>query len=168
MKTAIAAAVALLVCAAGFVLPHHRRDPNRSPSGAFTLLDILREMLGALRELEAPRAVLFAAISLLSLLLVFWPVMLFALLRIAGGEPGPVTGPLLLLGGLATVAAASVNFIMMLMSQTSIGFGGGHSTAKPTAVIWLVPLMQIVSGIAAVVAVFSPGLFAFLRCVVAA
>jgi hypothetical protein len=160
VKTVVALVVALVVCAAMFVLPHHRRDPERSQFGAFTLFDNLREMLGALRELEAPRAVVCAVISIASLLLVFWPVALVLLVRITGGEVGPVTGPALLMGGAATSGAAGVNFLMILMSQMSIGFGGGHLNAKPTALVWVVPLIQVISGVAAVLACFSPRVLA--------
>jgi len=162
VKTTLAIVAALLVCAAMFLLPHHKREAGKFQTGAFTLLDIFRDMLDSLGDLQSPRAIVFAMLSVASLLLVFWPVLLVLIVRLTRGEPGPVTGPLLLMGGVATVAAAAVNFLMMVFSQTSIGFGGGHANARPTALIWVVPVIQVASGIAGAIAVFSPAALARL------
>jgi hypothetical protein len=89
VKTIVAIFAALLVCAAMFILPHHKREAGKFQSGAFTLLDILRDMLDSFGDLQSPRAVVFAMISVASLALIFWPVMLVVIVRLTSGEPGP-------------------------------------------------------------------------------
>src|SRR5581483_5348894 len=131
VKSAAAILAALLVCLAMFLAPHHARR-SESSTGAFSLYEVFAEMVEAVRspgDLQSGRAVVFALLSLASIAMFFWPVALIGLIALPAGGENPIVPAILLIGGVCAIVAAGMNFIMMLMSQTSIGFGGGHSNA---------------------------------------
>jgi hypothetical protein len=156
VKTTIAILIFLAASAALLLVPHHARDQGTSLFKRRSLFENLREMTGAFGDLQSPRAFAFAVVTIASVLLLpVWPVALVLLLRFAHDGDSAVT-PVLLIGGVSSILAAAVNFLVMFVSQLSIGFGGGSSTSRPTAVLWLAPFLQAVIGVASVVAAISP------------
>jgi len=46
--------------------------------------------------------------------------------------------------------AALINWIAMMVSQMSFGFGGGSALAPETAFFWIIPLFQIAAATASI------------------
>jgi hypothetical protein len=70
------------------------------------------------------------------------PVLLVPLMRWL--PPQPDWGPVYLLVGLLAIAGAIVNFIVMLASHMTFGFGVSNSGLGETSFIWIIPVFQIV------------------------
>lgn len=142
MKIAIILIVLTIICAALFFLaPHHVRSPDST--GAFTLFEIFSEGIGSFSDLQTSNALLLAMATMASLLSVFYPVALAAMLRWRPPAAGDAGGPLFVICGVLEALAAIVNWIAMLVSQMSFGFGGGSTLAPETAFFWIIPLFQI-------------------------
>jgi hypothetical protein len=54
--------------------------------------------------------------------------------------------------GLLILVGAAVNFLGMLVSHMSFGFGVSNTTRDMTALIWIIPAFQSLFGIASIVA----------------
>src|SRR5271166_4396580 len=130
------------ICAAlFFVAPHHVRSPDSN--GAFTLFEIFSEGIGSFSDLQTSNALLLAMATMASLLSVFYPVALVAMLRWRPPAAGDAGGPLFVICGVLVALAALVNWVAMMVSQMSFGFGGGSTLAPETAFFWIIPLFQI-------------------------
>ena len=82
MKTTIAILICLAASAALLLAPHHERDKDDSLFKPRSLLENLKEMLGAFGDLDSPRAFAFAAVTVASVLLLpAWPIVLVLLLH---------------------------------------------------------------------------------------
>jgi hypothetical protein len=145
VKFAIILVVLTVICAAlFFVAPHHVRSPDAP--GAFTLFEIFWEGIGSFSDLQTPNALLLAMATMASLVSVFFPVALVATLRWMPPAAGHAGGPLFVICGGLVALAALLNWIAMMVSQMSFGFGGGSTMAPETVFFWIIPLFQIGAG----------------------
>lgn len=149
MKIAIILVLLSAVCAAlFFIAPHHQRDPDSI--GAFTLFEIFSEGIGDWSDLQTSNALLLAIATMASLLSVFFPVALVAMLRWMPPAAGNAGSPAFVICGVLVFVAALINWIAMMVSQMSFGFGGGSALAPETAFFWIIPLFQIAAATASI------------------
>jgi hypothetical protein len=149
VKIAIILVLLSAVCAAlFFIAPHQQRGPDSM--GAFTLFEIFWEGLGDWSDLQTSNALLLAIATMASLLSVFYPVALVAMLRWMPPAAGDAGGPAFVICGVLVALAALVNWIAMMVSQMSFSFGGGSTLAPETAFFWIIPLFQIAAAIASI------------------
>lgn len=149
MKTAIILVLLTAACAALFFLaPHHQRTPDSI--GAFTLFEIFAEGFSDFSDLQTPNAILLMLVMMASLLTVFYPVALFAMLRWMAPAGGRAGGPVFVICGVLVALGALANWVAMMVSQMGFGFGGGFSLAPETAFFWIIPLFQLAAAAASV------------------
>jgi hypothetical protein len=125
-----------------FVLPHHRRAPHGNT---------LRETLSDLLESEpepAPRVLVVKFLAAVGCVAVFLPSVLALLAMLV---PAEARRTVLILGGITLVIAASLTFLVEVVSDLHFGFGGGASHSE-TPVFLLAPLWPAACGTAAIVA----------------
>ena len=131
-----------------FVAPHHRRQENSF--NACTLSEIYREFFSNIPEIISPRLPLFLVLGCAGIVAAFYPVI-FALLahwRLpASGQDGR---GIFLLGGLVAAAGAFANFIAIIVSHLSLGFGTSTSSRDQTPFIWIIPLFQMLFAAASI------------------
>jgi len=140
----IIVALLLGIGVALFVLPHHLGDgTGASLSLAHDLGELLTGELG-----ERPSAILMQGLFGLGCLAVFLPALLAAGITVASAGSART---LMIVGGLALVVAGLSTSFIELVSNMTIGFGGGGSKYPETIVAYVAPLFPIVCGVAAIV-----------------
>jgi hypothetical protein len=142
MKPMIIAVVLLFLSALlFFVAPHHRRRENSF--NACTLSEIYGKFFQDLPEIISPRLPLFLLLGCAGIVAGFYPVI-FALLAHwllpASGQNDRV---IFLLGGLMAAVGAFANFIAIIVSHLSLGFGVSTSSRDETPFLWIIPLFQM-------------------------
>ena len=135
--------VALCVCSAlFFYAPHHRRDEiGFKPA---TLGQFFYEFFRELPEIISRSALWFAMLGIAGIVSSFYPAILILMTRWASPAAGQPGGDLFILGGLIAAIGTVVNFIAILISHVSFGFGGAISTGEKTAFWWILPLFQLI------------------------
>jgi MFS family permease len=142
MKTIIITLVLFFLSALlFFAAPHHRRRENSF--NACTLGEIYGKFFQDIPEIISPRLPLFLLLSCAGIVAAFYPVIFVLLahwLLPASGQNGRV---IFLLGGLMAAAGAFANFIAIIVSHLSLGFGVNTSSRDETPFIWIIPLFQM-------------------------
>jgi MFS family permease len=151
MKPFLAASGLFLACALlFFVAPHHRRRKNSF--NACRLSEIYGKFFQDIPEIISPRLPLFLLLGCVGIVAAFYPVI-FALLphwlSPASGQNGRV---IFLLCGLMAAAGAFANFIAIIVSHLSLGFGVSTSSRDETPFIWIIPLFQMFFAAASIAA----------------
>jgi hypothetical protein len=131
------------VGAALFALPHHRRPAHYS-----TLYGTLAGLLTS-EPATTSRAMLMKLLIAIGCVSVLLPPCL-ALLAIIVPPDGRRT--VLIVGGVALLIGGALTFLVEVVSDLSIGFGGGGSSHTETPVFFLAPLWPIACGVAAILA----------------
>jgi hypothetical protein len=135
----------LLLCSGlFFAAPHHRR--RESSMQPCTLGGIYGDFIGAIPDLQTPRIGMLVLLGLAGVLASFYPALLVLLARWRSSTGGA----LLVLGGIVALLGAAVNFIVMLVSHMSLGFGTSSSSGDETPFIVVIPLVQIVFALASI------------------
>src|SRR5262249_53478697 len=93
---------------------------------------------------------LFLLLGLAGIASSFYPAILVLMTRWAAPAAGQPGGELFILGGLVAAAGAFANFVAILVSHMSFGFGGGGATRGETAFCWILPLFQLAFAAASV------------------
>ena len=137
--------IALLLVGIGialFVLPHHKGD--------FEFASLSRDLRDLVQESadESPGVVLLKAIVGFGCLAVFLPAVLTAAIAL---WPAGSLRSVLIVGGLALIAAGLSTFLVEIFSNMLIGWGSGSKYKQTTAVAYLAPLFPLVCGVASIV-----------------
>ena len=131
-----------------FVVPHHQRRENSF--NACTLSEIYGQFFHDIPEIISPRLPLFLLLACAGIVAAFYPVI-FALLAHwllpTSGQNGRV---IFLLGGLLAAAGAFANFIAIIVSHLSLGFGASTSSRDQTPFIWIIPSFQMLFAAASI------------------
>jgi len=147
MKLVAITCVLLLICALLFFLaPHHRRDASLfKPS---TLFGIYRDLFSEFTSIPPQRVGLFMAFAIAGIFASFYPAILPAMLR------HNQRGAILVLWAVVVLVGAVVNFLAMLVSHMTIGFGVSQSHDE-TPFIFAIPIFQALFAVASLVFGFS-------------
>jgi len=147
MKSIVILLCVTAVCAGLFFFaPHHR--PTGDPFKPTTLSQLYRQFFASAPEVTRPSVAGFILLALVGLATAFYPAVFVAFAHWALPAPGQPAGALYVLGGLLAVAGALANFIAILVSHMTIGFGTSDATRDLTAFCWIIPLFQLVFGVA--------------------
>jgi MFS family permease len=153
MKTILIALVLLILSALLFFLaPHHRRRENSFKDCT------LGEIYGKLfrdepeifsPELISPRIIVFLMLACTGIAAAFFPAI-FALLAHWLSPPlGQAGGAVFVLGGLLAAAGVFANFVAIIASHLSFGFGSS-SSGDETPFLWIIPLFQLLFALASI------------------
>ena len=135
--------VLALVGGVFMVLPHHRRSTHDS-----TLRGTLAELLKS-EPAPTSAAMLVKLLVAIGCLSVLAPAGL-ALLAIL--VPPEARRGVLIVGGVALLIGGGLTFLVEIVSDLHISFGGGSSSHTETPIFFLAPLWSITCGIAAIIA----------------
>jgi hypothetical protein len=144
--TLIVVATFALCLAAVFVAPHHRRRENSFH--ACTLGEIYRDVLGSIEVWLSPRAGTFMSFVLTGMFASVYPALL--VLMIARLRPYDAGGFFFVLSGLVALAGAAANFLGIIVSHLSLGFGVSTSTADQTPFFVILPIFQAAFAVAGI------------------
>jgi MFS family permease len=131
-----------------FVVPHHRRQENSF--NACTLSEIYGQFFHNIPEIISPRLPLFLLLACAGIVAAFYPVIFVLLahwLLPTSGQNGRL---IFLLSGLLAAAGAFANFIAIIVSHLSLGFGTSTSSRDETPFIWIIPLFQMLFAAASI------------------
>ena len=144
VKTALIVLAMLLLCGGlFFVAPHHRRRENSFHP--CTLGGIYGDFVSSIPELQTPRIGMILLLGLAGIVAAFYPVLLVILVRWKHDA-----GAIFVLLGIVALLGAVVNFIAMLVSHMTFGFGASTSNDE-TAFIAVIPLVQAAFAVASIV-----------------
>ena len=135
------AAVLAGIGVALFVAPHHRGYQ----SSASLVKDFQELILEG--QIESPGVLMMAALAVVGCLGVFLPALLAALIPLM---PERTTRGVLIAGGVVLVIASALTFLVEIVSNMLIGFGGGSKYPITTPVAYLAPLFPFLCGTAAI------------------
>lgn len=135
-----------------FFARHHRPDGNATVTGPLTLWGNFVETCRPQSDLP-PFAAAFGFLAALCCLGVFMPAAFVATARLL---PADTVRPAMALVGIVSLPVAMVGYVVMSFGQTGLGFGGGFALAKPTPVLYLIPMFQIFCGAAFVLGALRP------------
>jgi hypothetical protein len=135
----------LLICGGlFFAAPHHRRRENSFQP--CTLGGIYGDFVSSIPELQTPRIGMILFLGLAGIVAAFYPVLLVVLVRWKSDA-----GAIFVLCGIVALLGAAVNFIAMLVSHMSIGFGSSSSSGDETWFIVIIPLVQAAFAVVSIV-----------------
>jgi len=150
MKVVALSVGLFVVCALFvFVAPHHRRkDELFKPC---TLAEVYREVLreGA-SDLNSRAIVCLGSLTITGIWASAFPVVFIGMTRLWPLSHAP--GVIYVMAGIVAVLGAAANFIAMLVSHMSFGFGSSNSSMGETPFIWIIPLFQVLFGLVSFVA----------------
>jgi hypothetical protein len=142
MKPLLIILITFAFCVGALYAPHHRRRANSF--FACTLAEIYKDVFGSLDSLASARAGTYVSFVLAALFASGYPAMLVLMiwwLRPGSGAGG--AGALFVLGGLLALAGTAANFIGMVVSHLTIGFGASSgATADQTPFLFAIPIFQ--------------------------
>ena len=145
MKTLAIFVPVLAACSALFFFaPHHRR--NEDTFKACTLGEIYQQLFSAAPEVTSPGAAFVLLLGVTGVVTAFYPALLVALAGWCSSSTGQPGGALFVFGGLTALVGAVVNFIAIIASHLSLGWGTGGSTGDETPFCWIIPLVHLVFG----------------------
>lgn len=140
MKPLLLFLIAFAACAAVVVaVPHHQR--RQELFKACTLGEVYLDVFREVPKHVDQRVVYFLLLLFAGLLGSFYPsllVLMITWLRPASGA----AGVWFIVGGVLAGIGAAVNFLVILLSHMSFGFGGGGGPQTHTAFAWIIPLVQ--------------------------
>ena len=144
MKTILIFLFVLAICAGLFFFaPHHQRTDD--PFKPSTLAELYRGFFKDSPEVTGPSVMLFLMLGVVGMATAFYPALFVALARWAIPAAGQPAGALFVFAGLLAVVGALSNFVAILVSHMSFGFGGGgDSTRYLTSFCWIIPLFQLI------------------------
>jgi MFS family permease len=142
MKAALLVFCMVVVCALlVFLAPHHRRVAD--PFKACTLGEIYMQFLRDAPILESPKPLFLLMLFVAAMLSAFYPAIFVALAAWFSPVGASSGGALFVMGGLFAAAGAVANFIGMLVSHMSFGFGVSDSSRDQTPFLWIIPSFQL-------------------------
>src|SRR4029450_11511900 len=122
MKALIIAVVLFFICALlFFMVPHHRRRENSF--NACTLSEIYGQFFHATPEITSPKLPLLLTLGCAGIVAASYPVIFVLLAHWLLPASGQDSRFIFLFGGLVAVAGAFANFIAIIRSHISLGFG---------------------------------------------
>ena len=141
-----------------FVAPHHRRVESviskpRTLAGVYK--DILSDALPALEDgiavsSSARGVVWFLLLTAAAFVATTFPTIFVGLAKWWPAISG--RGAIYVILGIIALIGAAANFLVMLVSQMTFGFGASDSSVNITPFIWIIPVFQAFFGIASIVA----------------
>ncbi len=142
MGIAIALSTTIALCIAGLLVPHHRKKPDSFKTCSLWAfyLEFFREMPSLRRKRER----LLLALGALGVLATIYPAILalgIVLTRGALGA-GQAGGAWFVLGGIAALLGCCANFLAMIFSQMTFGFGGNSMERNPRWFFWAILIFQ--------------------------
>jgi hypothetical protein len=148
MKVVILSLGLFVVCAGlVFVAPHHRRKGELFKP--CTLGEVYREIFREMPSDINGRGLIFLVlVGVTGMWASLFPFTLVGMTRLwpLGAAPGVIY----LMAGIVTVLGTVANFLAMLVSHMSFGFGVSNSSQGETPFIWIIPVFQILFGIASI------------------
>jgi hypothetical protein len=156
MKPSLPPRGLFVVCAAG--LRGAASSPRAGRDQVLHTGEVYAEMLSGvyngLVEGMPPRGVIWLALlSVTAVLAAAFPVLFVGLTQ---WWPSPESrGAIRVAAGILAVIGAGSNFLAMLVSHLTIGFGVSSSSQGETAFIWIIPAFQALFGLASIVAGWS-------------
>ncbi len=131
-----------------FLAPHHRRKAELfKPT---TLAEVYREMFqeGA-GDLNSRGIIWLGLAGAAGVWASFFPVIFVGMTRLWPPAEAPV---IYVMAGIVTALGVAANLVVMLVSHMSFGFGRSNSSLGETAFIWIIPVFQILFGVASCIA----------------
>jgi hypothetical protein len=164
MKPMLIILATFALCVATLFAPHHRQRENSFL--ARTLAAIYHDVFGSLDDFTSARTGTFLSFVLAALFASIYPAMLMVmivLLRPAGGADGAAasaaggaeTRVIFVLGGGLALAGTAANFVGMLASHLTLGFGVSSASEDQTPFIVIIPIFQGLFALASVAIGFS-------------
>jgi hypothetical protein len=148
MRTLLVFSIVLALCAAlFFVAPHHRSRDN--PFHPRTLAGLYWDLFGDIPELLERGKIGFLLLALAGIATCFYPALMVLMVRFVTAGDQRRGGGMFVLAGLVVLAGAMANFIAMLVSGMTFGFGVSNSKDQ-TVFIALIPLFQIAFALASI------------------
>jgi hypothetical protein len=142
MKSLVMFVFVLAICLVLFFFaPHHRRNENSFKP--CTLAEMYREFFTDSPEVTRPGIALFLMLGVVGFATAFYPAIFIALARWAFPIAGQPAGALFVFGGLLAAVGAMANFIGILVSHMSFGFGTAGSSRDETPFCWIIPIFQL-------------------------
>jgi hypothetical protein len=133
--------LALIICLALFLVPHHRRQPESFKS--CTLAEIYGDMLEEMPRFLKPSALVLLLLGLAGIFACFYPALMILMIRYLSLLSTDIR-LLFALCGLICLVGAMANLLAMLLSHVNFAFGGGSSTKDQTFFIYLIPIFQTI------------------------
>ena len=149
MKALLLSLGLFVVCALlVFVAPHHRRKEElfKPCTLGEVYRDVLREMP---RDVGGRGLIFLILLNVTGMWASLFPVIFVGMTRL--WPLGQAPGVIYLMAGLVAVLGAAANFVAMLVSHMSFGFGVSNSSQGETPFIWIIPLFQILFGAGSIV-----------------
>jgi len=161
MKPMLIILATFALCVATLFAPHHRQRENSFL--ARTLAAIYHDVFGSLDDFTSARTGTFLSFVLAALFASIYPAMLvvmIVLLRPTGGAAasaagGAETRVIFVLGGGLALAGTAANFVGMLASHLTLGFGVSSASEDQTPFIVMIPIFQGLFALASVAIGFS-------------
>jgi hypothetical protein len=149
MKAVVLSLGLFVVCALFvFAAPHHRRKAELFKP--CTLGEIYQEMLReGVGDLNSRGLVWLALAGTAGIWASAFPSILIGMTRF--WPLGRAPGVIYLMAGIITVLGAAANFLAMLISHMSFGFGASNSSEGETPFIWIIPVFQMLFGAVSIV-----------------
>jgi hypothetical protein len=150
MKAVVLSCGLFVVCALlVFIAPHHRRKAEVAKP--CTLGEIYREMFREMpRDLDSRGLIWLVLATGAGIWASLFPVIFIGMTRV--WPLAQAVGVIYVMAGIVTVLGAAANFVAMLVSHMSLGFGSSNSSMGETAFIWIIPLFQVLFGLGSFVA----------------
>src|SRR4051812_36264737 len=130
MRTLFTFSIVLASCVALFVFaPHHRRRGELFRP--CTLAEIYCDLFSKMPPRVTPERAVFALLAVTGLVTCLYPPVLVLMVRfLRAGQQHRAGGGIFVLAGLIALAGAAANFIAMLVSHMTFGFGVSDSSSR--------------------------------------
>jgi hypothetical protein len=148
MRIAVTFPTVLVACIGLFFFAHHHR-PTGDPFRSCTLAGIYRQLYEEKPDIVNASVVLFLLLGLIGIATAFYPAAFVVLAScLPAGKAG---GPLFVLAGLLAIIGAFANFLVIIVSHVSFGFGTVGSERLETPFFWIIPVFQLAFAAASLV-----------------